>query len=260
MRRLIAVLLMFLVSCSISFGKADVINKYMLGPTIALRYKRNSPPSFPGVIINPSHYFYQGQRWSGASGVVFKSRGIHFVLTAAHVVRAYQRSARSDDLTGYELVRHANIYPSSGSTWRVNEQRPTKWAVIRSSEKQDLALLKLRVGEWAGGAARPLPMNRSLEIGQTIYQASCFLSEIPWVTQGIVGGWSADSMENEQCIQVSAACVPGSSGGGIYTEDGYYCGMVVEGRGRGDACSLAVPVGRIRHWLHQIRCSWVWEV
>ena len=51
--------------------------------------------------------------------------------------------------------------------------------------------------------------------------------------------------------------MPGSSGGGVWTEDGKYMGMVV--RGSGETFNLIVPIRRIRAWAKRVNVEFVFD-
>lgn len=54
--------------------------------------------------------------------------------------------------------------------------------------------------------------------------------------------------------QTTVTAFPGSSGGGVYTEDGRCVGLVL--RGAGETFNLIVPVRRIRAWSKHAGIEW----
>ena len=54
--------------------------------------------------------------------------------------------------------------------------------------------------------------------------------------------------------QTTVTAFPGSSGGGVYLEDGRYVGMLV--RGAGENFNLMVPVRRMKKWAEENNLLW----
>ena len=54
--------------------------------------------------------------------------------------------------------------------------------------------------------------------------------------------------------QTTVTAFPGSSGGGVFTTDGRYMGMLV--RGAGETFNLIVPVRRIKKWAEKENLLW----
>ena len=57
--------------------------------------------------------------------------------------------------------------------------------------------------------------------------------------------------------QTTVTAFPGSSGGGVYLEDGRYIGMLV--RGAGEGFNLIVPVRRMRTWAKEANVEWAMD-
>tara|TARA_Y100001938_G_scaffold87883_1_gene120413 strand:- start:81 stop:458 length:378 start_codon:yes stop_codon:yes gene_type:complete len=73
------------------------------------------------------------------------------------------------------------------------------------------------------------------------------------MTAGIVSqvGRTLGKMEFDQ---TTVTAFPGSSGGGVFTEEGEYVGMIV--RGAGEGFNLMVPIRRIRTWAEENDLEW----
>jgi S1-C subfamily serine protease len=69
-------------------------------------------------------------------------------------------------------------------------------------------------------------------------------------------GRTIDLNNGEQTIfdQVNVGAMPGSSGGGVFTKDGRYMGMLV--RGGGPSFGLIVPVRRMYSWAEKENIKW----
>jgi S1-C subfamily serine protease len=57
--------------------------------------------------------------------------------------------------------------------------------------------------------------------------------------------------------QTTVTAFPGSSGGGVFTTDGLYIGMLV--RGAGETFNLIVPVRRMRKWAEKEKIVWAMD-
>ena len=76
------------------------------------------------------------------------------------------------------------------------------------------------------------------------------------MTSGIVSqiGRVYPEIGKEVFDQTTVAAFPGSSGGGVYLEDGRYVGMLV--RGAGETFNLIVPVRRMQAWAKKAKVEW----
>lgn len=115
---------------------------------------------------------------------------------------------------------------------------------------EDLALLRVRKKRyttasavfWSGGI--PKPMTKLVHCGSLLGQMGANS-----ITTGVV---SQIGRVHEGRVYDQTTCpgFPGSSGGGIFSEDGQYVGMLV--RGAGETFNLMVPERRIRAWARRV--------
>ena len=172
--------------------------------------------------------FYGPMDASGAgSGVIISEDG--YIVTCAHVVSGATKIEVQD-----------------------SEDRTYEAALIASSEKMDLALLKI---DAQGLTAAVLGDSDSYSPGDQIYVVGNPLGNfVLSVSQGIISG--VDRQANidgnvMRLTQVDAAVNPGNSGGGLFDSQGRLIGIVnakntgidVEGMG------FAIPIDTVREVL-----------
>jgi hypothetical protein len=73
------------------------------------------------------------------------------------------------------------------------------------------------------------------------------------MTTGIISqvGRVEDKVEFDQ---TTVTAFPGSSGGGVYLEDGSYVGMIA--RGAGEGFNLMIPIRRVQDWANNNKILW----
>lgn len=146
--------------------------------------------------------------------------GVAYVLTCHHVIES----------AVYVNVRDINgeIYPAG---------------LIGSNPGGDSALLWIKVKSKPSVAK--IASSADLQVGETVYAIGNPTSMLGGtVTKGIVSALSREILLNNQYIellQIDAAINGGSSGGGLFTEDGYLVGMTNSGYEGKDGLGFAVP-------------------
>ena len=191
---------------------------------------------------------------SEGSGVLIvreiKGEKVTFVWTAAHVIDNL-RSVREvineegqprkvvefkDPQVVKELVENGR---------RVGEIKMDA-VVIKYSDADDghdLALLMVRAKNYGQGSAEFFLNKKDsiVPIGTPLYHVGSLLGQTGAnsMTSGIVSqvGRTLGKVEFDQ---TTVTAFPGSSGGGVFLEDGRYMGMLV--RGAGEGFNLVVPV------------------
>ncbi len=121
----------------------------------------------------------------------------------------------------------------------------------------DLALLMVRSRDYAkSGASFYMDDDEPIvPIGTPLFHVGSLLGQMGAnsMTTGIVSqvGRIRNKVEYDQ---TTVTAFPGSSGGGVYLQDGTYVGMIV--RGAGEGFNLMVPVRRIKRWAERHNIMW----
>jgi len=200
---------------------------------------------------------------SEGSGVIktreFEGSSVNFVWTAAHVVDGLRsvKTVIAPDGTERKQVTFedcAIVKELVEDGRRVGELKMDA-RVIRYSEKEDLALLQIRKKGFVKASVQFYLDPNIPPIGTPVYHVGSLLGQAGAnsMTSGIVSqiGRVIDQSPYEQ---LSCSAFPGSSGGGVYLQDGRYVGMVV--RGAGETFILTVPVRRIQAWAVKAKIAW----
>ena len=122
---------------------------------------------------------------------------------------------------------------------------------------EDLAVLMVRARDYGKDSAA-FYLNKDepiVPIGTQLYHVGSLLGQkgSNSMTTGIVSqvGRTLGKVEFDQ---TTVTAFPGSSGGGVYLQDGKYVGMLV--RGAGENFNLIVPVRRIKRWAKEMNIEW----
>ena len=188
---------------------------------------------------------------------------ITFVWTCAHVVDNL-RSVRSVIIDGtskkiveFDDVQIIKELVEDGR--RVGEIKMDA-EVIKYSDSddgEDLALLMVRARDYGKESARfYLDVDEPIiPIGTPLFHVGSLLGQMGSnsMTSGIVSqvGRIAGKVTFDQ---TTVTAFPGSSGGGVFLEDGRYIGMLV--RGAGEGFNLIVPIRRMTRWAKKHDIMW----
>jgi hypothetical protein len=118
-----------------------------------------------------------------------------------------------------------------------------------AGDGEDLALLMVRAKDYGKGNADFYLSNKDpiIPIGTQLFHVGSLLGQMGAnsMTSGIVSqiGRIHGKVEFDQ---TTVTAFPGSSGGGVYLQDGRYVGMLV--RGAGEQFNLMVPIRRMKKW------------
>lgn len=122
----------------------------------------------------------------------------------------------------------------------------------------DLALLMVRAKDYAKDGVDfylEEDNDRIIPIGTNLFHVGSLLGQMGAnsMTTGIISqvGRTLDKFEYDQ---TTVTAFPGSSGGGVYLQNGQYVGMIV--RGAGEGFNLMVPVRRMIHWAEKNDIMW----
>lgn len=208
----------------------------------------------------------QYQSSSGSGVIITRNIGdekVTFVWTCGHVidhmrnVRTVIRNGMPVKLVEFGTVQIVKEIVEGGR--KVGEIKMDA-EVIKYSDPDDghdLALLMVRAKDY-GKATTDFYLNAKepiVGIGEELYHVGSLLGQMGSnsMTRGIVSqvGRLYGKVEYDQ---TTATAFPGSSGGGVFLEDGSYVGMIV--RGAGEGFNLYVPVRRMIRWAQEHDIMW----
>lgn len=209
-----------------------------------------------------------GYSSSEGSGVLIsreiQGESVSFVWTCGHVID-HLRRVRT-------VIRHGNPikiveFPDVEIIKEIVE-RGRRVGEIKMDAKvlkysdadtgEDLALLMVRAKDYAKDSAKFYLGDSNdgiVPIGTSLFHVGSLLGQkgANSMTTGIVSqvGRIYGKVEFDQ---TTVTAFPGSSGGGVYLEDGQYMGMLV--RGAGENFNLIVPIRRMIKWAHEHNIIW----
>lgn len=204
---------------------------------------------------------------SEGSGVLItreiEGKKITFVWTCGHVVdnlrsvRTVIESGKTTKLVEFSDVQIIKELVEDGR--RVGEMKMDA-SVIKYSDAddgEDLALLMVRAKDYGKASARFYLDKKEdiIPIGTPLFHVGSLLGQFGSnsMTSGIVSqvGRIREKVEYDQ---TTVTAFPGSSGGGVYLQDGRYVGMIV--RGAGEGFNLMVPIRRMKRWAAEHDIMW----
>jgi len=207
-------------------------------------------------------------RFAEGSGVAFTRDGITFIWTAAHVVNDL-RSTRTivDPQTGTKRTiiefADAQVVKTLIEDGRAVGRIQMDAKVVRYSGADygnDLALLRVRKKNYIRTSAKFYLEEKIPSLGTRLFHVGSLLGQVGSnsMTAGIVSQHGR-VLSGLQGVfdQTTVTAFPGSSGGGVYLEDGRYIGMLV--RGAGEGFNLIVPVRRMRTWAKEAGIEWAMD-
>ena len=122
---------------------------------------------------------------------------------------------------------------------------------------EDLALLEVLQDNF-----RPTTVSAKFDltgamqqIGTKLIHVGCTLGTYDSVSLGIISQTDRDLLKTGKMFeQTTVMGYPGSSGGGVYLEDGKYIGMLTQGAGPG--LNFIIPMRRIIPWAKKMGILW----
>tara|TARA_B100000282_G_scaffold296242_1_gene277580 strand:+ start:259 stop:1275 length:1017 start_codon:yes stop_codon:yes gene_type:complete len=208
---------------------------------------------------------YSSSEGSGAMIIrEIDGKKVTFVWTAAHVVDNLRKVRNViEEGSPVKLIEFSDVsivkeLVEKGR--RVGEMKMDA-KVIKYSDYRDghdLALLMVRATDYAKSGVE-FYLNEEndgiIPIGTDLIHVGSLLGQMGAnsMTKGIVSqvGRTLDKYEYDQ---TTVTAFPGSSGGGVYLENGKYVGMIV--RGAGEGFNLMVPVRRMIEWAKKNDILW----
>jgi hypothetical protein len=205
---------------------------------------------------------------ASGSGVIvtreFDGHHVSFVLTAAHVILRNRVEETVTTASGAKrtVVRYSEVQivrelVESGR--KVGEVRMSA-RVVRVSPNEDIAVLQLNKTDYTEASAKFYLDEKIPELGTRLFHVGSLLGQIGSnsMTSGIMSQIGRIITENGQTLeydQTTVTAFPGSSGGGVFLEDGRYIGMIV--RGAGEGFNLIIPIRRIVRWAKTNNLMWL---
>lgn len=208
-----------------------------------------------------------GYQKSEGSGVLITRQigdeKVTFVWTCGHVVdnlrnvRTVIVDGNPKKLVEFDDVQIIKELVESGR--RVGEIKMDATVVKYSDadDGEDLALLMVRARDY-GKASAKFYLNTDepiIPIGTQLFHVGSLLGQMGAnsMTSGIISqvGRIHGKVEFDQ---TTVTAFPGSSGGGVYLQNGEYVGMIV--RGAGENFNLMVPVRRMEKWAKKHDIMW----
>jgi hypothetical protein len=185
---------------------------------------------------------------------------VNFVWTAAHVVR-HLRHTRDiiDSKTGTRKTvvefDDAMIVKSLVEDGRAVGKTEFYAEIVRFSDEEDLALLRVRKKNFIDCSVKFYLEKDIPPIGERLLHVGSLLGQMGSnsMTTGIVSQHGR-LIDKKVYDQTTVAAFPGSSGGGVYLENGLMMGMLV--RGAGETFNLIVPVRRMHEWAKSAKIEW----
>lgn len=192
-------------------------------------------------------------------------KNVTFVWTCAHVVDNLRKVRTIVDEHGApkKIVEFGDVQivkelVESGR--RVGEIKMDAQVIKYSDadDGEDLALLMVRAKDYSK-ASIEFYLNDDepiVPIGTSLFHVGSLLGQkgSNSMTAGIVSQVGRVLGGKVEYDQTTVTAFPGSSGGGVYTTDGKYVGMIV--RGAGEGFNFMVPVRRMIRWAKEQKISW----
>lgn len=205
--------------------------------------------------------FLLGSKGEGFCSATLVSVKQRLALTNYHCVEDFiktvEREEAGKDGAVVRVKRHVflpmDLYKHAYGNGGIAGRMEFRAEIVAHSRKVDLAVLKI-VAETlpVGVEAKLPPAEYKLALGQEVYAIGNPVMLENTVTRGILSHlnrehvWEADQVA--KYIQTDAAIAGGSSGGSLYSTDGYLIGVPSAGY-RGAALSFAIPFTVIRAFL-----------
>jgi len=202
---------------------------------------------------------------SEGSGVAFSRGGSTWIWTAAHVVAGLRQTRGVvDPATGTMRTivefQDAQVVKALIEKGRTVGRIEIDAEVIRYSgaeHGEDLALLRVRKNDFLKTSTRFYLGENIPSLGTRLLHCGSLMGHRQGshsMTAGIMSQ-SGRLIGKKVYDQISCQAFPGSSGGGVYLEDGRYMGMLVRGA-RVQGFNLIVPIRRMRKWAKHAGIEW----
>ncbi len=192
---------------------------------------------------------------------------VNFVWTCAHVVDGLRSTRMVIDGEGKNKTviefKDAQVVKELVEDGRkVGELKMDAKVILYSdaTDGEDLALLLVRKVGFVDQNTEFFLEDRNVEIGEPLLHVGSLLGQAGAnsMTNGIMSQvgrvLNIGSGDGTVFDQTTVTAFPGSSGGGVFMNDGQYVGMLV--RGSGETFNLIVPVRRMIKWAKKRDIEW----
>jgi len=192
---------------------------------------------------------------------------VNFVWTCAHVVDGLRSTRMVIDGEGKNKTviefKDAQVVKELVEDGRkVGELKMDAKVILYSdaTDGEDLALLLVRKVGFVDQNTEFFLEDRNVEIGEPLLHVGSLLGQAGAnsMTNGIMSQvgrvLNIGSGDGTVFDQTTVTAFPGSSGGGVFMNDGQYVGMLV--RGSGETFNLIVPVRRMIKWTKKRDIEW----
>ena len=214
------------------------------------------------TIVSKSSGYSRGGEGSGVivTRAFPSGETVNFVWTAAHVIDNLRNTKEViDPKTGTKRTvvefDDAQIVKSLTEDGRSVGKVEFFAQVVRYSEPEDLALLRLRKKNFVDATVEFYLEDKIPGLGTPLLHVGSLLGQLGSnsMTTGIMSQHGR-LIDKKVFDQTTVAAFPGSSGGGVFLTDGRMMGMVVSGAG--ETFNLTVPVRRMKKWAEAAKISW----
>jgi len=200
------------------------------------------------VLIRVTHGSGSGTLVTRQVGDVTKT----YCWTAGHVVREEMQKDKT-----FKTVLVVQEFRSKGKLIGKSEVQAKVVAYSDPENGEDLALLEILQDNF-----KPLAISAKFdlsadlqEIGTKLVHVGCTQGLYNSVSYGVISQSDVDLIKTGKMFdQTSTMAYPGSSGGGMYLENGLYMGMLTRGGGAG--LNFIVPMRRILPWAKSMGVEW----
>ncbi|OGJ55000.1 hypothetical protein A2880_02110 [Candidatus Peribacteria bacterium RIFCSPHIGHO2_01_FULL_49_38] len=238
-------------------------------PADQLVQKLPTKAELPQYFQSISYTVHSRSGWYGAQGssTAFTRGDTTLLWTAGHVIenlrstREVLHKGSKKTVVEWQDAQVVREYNQDGRRVGQVEMDCEVLAYSDADHGEDLAILRVRAKNFGKDGVHFYLDDEIPGVSTRVIHVGSLLGQIGSnsVTDGVVSQtgriftWSNGKVYD----QTSAPSFPGSSGGGIFLEDGRYIGMLV--RGAGESFGLYVPVRRIRSWTKEVEMEWAMD-
>ncbi len=196
------------------------------------------------------------------SGVVkTRTRGnetLNLVWTAGHVVEGLRRTrevVQNGVTKTVVFFDDAKIIKTLVEDGRNVGKLEIFASVIRYNKDEDVALLRVRQKNFLKDGVQFYLEEKIPAIGVPLCHVGSLLGELGSnsYTTGVLSQ-QGRLIDGKIFDQTTVTAFPGSSGGGVYLEDGRMVGQIL--RGAGEQFNLIIPIRRIVSWAKAAKVEW----